>query len=215
MTPSCFLDPKAVAASRRAELKNVLTALATGAALLATGLFAWNHYFLGLALGLVYSNGFEYVYHRFVLHDREGRLSNNHQLHHSSFGQADEPRNVTFGGSPIEVGIVIVLNSVPFALFDWLGAGIGAGVVTGFVVYFTAFEEMHWRMHLGWLPNRLEWMRLHHFAHHRGEEGRYNVFLPLCDRLFAWTLPRRRAVVIPFSTRQPSAQSSERKDKAA
>lgn len=178
-------EEHAVAIGRRMLRHNLLAALATGAVLLATGLFGWNRWLLGLLIGILYSNGFEYAYHRYLLHSLTGRLSQNHHIHHESFGRPDEPLHVNFGGSPLEVAILIVVNSLAFALLDLLGAGIGAGVVIGFVAYYMTYERMHWQIHLGRLPGWLEWMRRYHFAHHKGVPGRYNVFLPLCDKLFS------------------------------
>jgi hypothetical protein len=60
----------------------------------------------------------------------------------------------------------------------------------GFTIYFIAYEEIHWRFHLGgWLPGWLRAARNHHMLHHGSFEGRYNVFLPIFDWLFhrnAW-----------------------------
>lgn len=178
---------QAVAIGRRMLRHNLLAALATGAVLLATGLFGWERWLLGLLIGALYSNAFEYAYHRFVLHWGKGRFAENHQVHHESFGRPDEPLHVNFGDSPRNVALLILVNSLPFALLEWLGAGIGAGVVIGFTAYYMSYEVVHWRIHLGRLPRWLEWMRTYHFGHHKGVPGRYNVFLPICDKLFAWT----------------------------
>ena len=45
-----------------------------------------------------------------------------------------------------------------------------------------AFEEIHWRTHMGgWLPGWLRPAARHHLLHHvRGTE-RFNVFLPFFD----------------------------------
>lgn len=185
--PGTLDEQAAIAAGRRLLRKNLLTALGTGTVLLASGLFAWEHWLLGLLLGILYSNAFEYLYHRFLLHRESGRFSERHQQHHDAFGQQDEALHITFGDSPQAVGLLIAVNSLPFALLDQLGVGVGAGVVLGFVAYYALYEEIHWRIHLGGLPRRLEWMRRHHFAHHKGTPGRYNVFLPIFDTLLGWT----------------------------
>lgn len=177
-------EEQAIDVGRRKLRHNLLAALATGAGLLGSGLFGWGHWLLGLLIGVLYSNGFEYAYHRILLHSVTGRFSENHRVHHESFGRPDEPLHVNFGGSPLEVVLLIVVNSLSFALLDLLGAGIGAGVVMGFVAYYMTYEALHWQIHLGRLPSWLEWMRRYHFAHHKGVPGRYNVFLPICDALF-------------------------------
>ena len=185
--PGAVDEQAAIAAGRRLLRKNLLTAGGTGAVLLASGLFAWEHWLLGLLLGILYSNAFEYLYHRFLLHSESGRFSERHQHHHDAFGQQDEALHITFGDSPKAVGLLIAVNSLPFALVDQLGVGVGAGVLLGFVTYYALYEEIHWRIHLGGLPRRLEWMRRHHFAHHKGSPRRYNVFLPIFDTLLGWT----------------------------
>ena len=184
MTPAVLTEEQAMAAGRRVHRTLLVTALVTGVVLLGSGLFAWRHWLLGLFLGLLYSNVFEYLYHRLLLHNESGPFSERHQIHHESWGRADEALHVNFGSSPVGVVPLLVVNSLPFALLDFLGAGIGGGVVIAFVAYYVAYEEIHWRIHLGGLPRRLEWMRRYHFAHHRGSTGRYNVFLPICDKLF-------------------------------
>lgn len=186
MPPPLLTEEEATAFGKRAHRNNIVSALFTGAVLLGSGVFYWRHWPLGLLVGLLYANAFEYCYHRFLLHG-VGRFSERHQTHHESFGRWDEPLHVSFGCSPGQVVLMIVLNSLLFAFLDLLGAGVGGGVVLSFVAYFVAFEEIHWRVHLGRLPKQLEWIRRHHFAHHKAGSGRYNVFLPLCDKLFSPT----------------------------
>ena len=130
----------------------------------------------------VYTNGFEYLTHRFLLHSTAGYFYRAHQRHHESWGRRDEAFYVRFG-PPAAVGILLLADSLPFALLDQFGAGIGAGVLIAFVAYYVAYEEAHWRIHLGYLPRWLAGLRRHHFAHHKGQAGKYNVLVPLLDRL--------------------------------
>ncbi len=45
-------------------------------------------------------------------------------------------------------------------------------------------EELHWRIHLGgWLPPGFHAARGHHLAHHARPNARFNIFLPLWDRM--------------------------------
>jgi hypothetical protein len=56
----------------------------------------------------------------------------------------------------------------------------------GFVAYQVTVEEFHWRIHLGgWLPPGLQWTREYHLAHHDRPDGRFNIFLPVFDAVFA------------------------------
>ena len=146
---------------------------------------------LGFLAGVLYANGFEYFLHRFLLHWGEGFLVQRHGLHHDSAGAPEEPRYVNFATSPWVVVLVFVLNALPvFALEFFLRTGFAVGIFAGFTLYFIAYEEIHWRFHLGgWLPGWLRAARGHHMLHHGGFEGRYNVFLPIFDWIFhrsAW-----------------------------
>jgi hypothetical protein len=142
----------------------------------------WNRWPLGLVLGLLYSNAFEYVMHRVLLHGTSGYLHRGHERHHVSWGRDDEGLYVRFG-PPVAVVGLLALNSLPLVLLDRMGAGIGGGAFIGFVAYYVLYEELHWRIHLGYLPPWLAWMRKHHFAHHKGEAGRYSVLVPVWDAL--------------------------------
>lgn len=188
MSPSTtqftLTEQQATDLGSRFRLDNLLATGITGAALLFTGLFSWNHWILGLVIGFVYANLFEYAYHRFGLHEWEGRSQKNHQVHHRSWGEPDEGLHVSFGCSSSGIIAMMVINAIPFALLDYLGVGIGGGVMVAFMLYLLAFEEMHWRIHLGRLPHSWDWMRQHHFKHHKLGTGCYNVFLPLGDKLF-------------------------------
>jgi hypothetical protein len=196
------IDPRSaeIARARRVKRVNAVTALLTGSLLAALLLklvpFEGRaldplRLVAGFLAGLVYANAFEYVLHRFFLHWGEGFLVQRHGLHHDTAGAPEEPRYVNFATSPWVVVMVFVLNALPvLALELLLRAGLAVGILAGFTLYFIAYEEIHWRFHLGgWLPGWLRATRNHHMLHHGGFEGRYNVFLPIFDRIFhrgAW-----------------------------
>jgi sterol desaturase/sphingolipid hydroxylase (fatty acid hydroxylase superfamily) len=61
------------------------------------------------------------------------------------------------------------------------------GVFASFSIYYIAFEEIHWRTHMGCsLPKWLRPAARHHLLHHAHDTGRYNVFLPIFDRVVEW-----------------------------
>ncbi len=175
---------------RRLYRKNLLTATLTG--ILSAVIFAvlWPPRlalllvaFLG---GLLYSNVFEWFYHRFVLHWADGRMSKRHFAHHQAWGQVDEMAHVSFGGGPHFVVLLLVGNVLPCLLLDWRFCwGISAPAIVAFAAYFCAVEVIHWRIHdyLLELGPWLQAARMYHFRHHAGEEGSYNVFLPIVDYL--------------------------------
>jgi hypothetical protein len=140
---------------------------------------------LGILIGLVYANAFEYVLHRFLLHKGGGFLDMRHALHHDSAGAAEEARYVNFARSPWVAVLVFVLNAIPIVAVEYfLRPGITMGVLVGFTIYFIAYEEIHWRIHFGPLPHWMNFSRRHHLLHHGGFPGRYNVFLPVFDWIF-------------------------------
>ena len=189
-----------IARAHRVKRRNAITALLMGS-ILSTIVLELAHFdareldllrlVAGFLVGVLYANGFEYVLHRFFLHWGEGFLVQRHGLHHDAAGAAEEPRYVNFATSPWVVVLVFVLNALPvFALEFFLRTGLAVGIFAGFTLYFIAYEEIHWRFHLGgWLPGWLRAAKGHHMLHHGGFEGRYNVFLPIFDWIFhrsAW-----------------------------
>ena len=189
-----------IARANHVKRRNAVTAFLMGS-ILATVVLKLVHFdsreldplrlVAGFVAGVFYANGFEYVLHRFFLHWGQGFLVQRHGLHHDTAGAPEEPRYVNFATSPWVVVLVFVLNAFPvFAMEFFLRTGFAVGIFAGFTLYFIAYEEIHWRFHLGgWLPGWLRAARGHHMLHHGGFEGRYNVFLPIFDWIFhrsAW-----------------------------
>ena len=182
MTTDVLSEQQATAVGRRKIRNSQATAIVVGGLLLASNWIGWERWPLGLFLGLVYANAFEYLTHRVLLHGTSGYLHKGHERHHQSWGRDDEGLYVRFG-PPVAVVALLAANSLPLLLLDRLGAGIGGGALIAFVAYYVLYEELHWRIHLGHLPRWLGWMRRHHLAHHKGEPGRYSVLVPLWDAL--------------------------------
>src|SRR5437016_14411214 len=78
----------------------------------------WRLLLAGFLIGLVWSNGFEYAYHRWILHWPKGTLGKRHLLHHSTLGTPYEPDHVTFGFSPLAVAMIFVVNGIPAILLN-------------------------------------------------------------------------------------------------
>jgi hypothetical protein len=146
----------------------------------------WRLLLAGFLIGLVWSNGFEYTYHRWILHWPKGALGKGHLLHHATLGTPYEPEHVTFGSSPFAVAMIFVVNGIPVILLDRaFDLRLAAGMLIGFAGYFIITEEVHWRIHLGgWLPSGLSAARDYHLKHHDRPDARFNVFLPIFDLLF-------------------------------
>ena len=140
---------------------------------------------MGMLAGLVYANGFEYYLHRVLLHAGSGVFSQQHMVHHATLQSPDAARYVNFSSNPWGVVALFIANSVPFLILQWfMHAGWIAGVFPSFALYYMAFEEIHWRTHMGgWLPKWLRPAARHHMLHHAHGTDRFNVFLPFFDWL--------------------------------
>jgi sterol desaturase/sphingolipid hydroxylase (fatty acid hydroxylase superfamily) len=169
---------------------NALTALLCGGLpALVLGIFfpaGIGKWLVGFIVGFLWANAFEYAYHRFLLHLPGTFFAQRHLGHHMSVDTPTEAEHVNLGGSPIWVCLMFAVNGVPVILADLLlGLGIAPGMLVGFSLYFIAVEEVHWRIHLGEsLPQGLGVARSYHLAHHTRPNARFNIFLPLWDRLF-------------------------------
>ncbi len=181
--------PEALRHSLRIKRLNAFTAVLAGGvwgfALLALFPTSLERVILGFLVGLVWANGFEYLYHRWVLHMAGSFFARRHMVHHRATGTPEEAEHLTFGESPLWILLLFLVNGLPILLADRIFAlGIAPGMLISFSVYFVAVEEIHWRIHLGeQLPGFLEPARAFHLLHHDTPVGRYNVFFPLFDWL--------------------------------
>jgi Fatty acid hydroxylase superfamily len=140
-------------------------------------------FLLGVLVGFLYANGFEYCLHRFLLHSGHGIFAQHHMVHHSTLKAPEAARYVNFSSNPWGVVALFCANALPFFAIEWIFKnGWVAGAFVGFALYYMAFEEIHWRSHMGgWLPRSLAPAARHHLRHHADDSGRYNVFLPIFD----------------------------------
>ena len=159
----------------------------------------WERCLLGVIIGLVWANGFEYVYHRWLLHWPQSSFGQGHLMHHMTVGAAQEAEHATFGESPIYVVLLFAINGVLGLAVDLLfRVWISPGLFVGWAIYMIAVEEIHWRIHLEeWLPPGLEAARTYHLAHHDISDGRYNVFFPLFDFVFQNINPPMEEIRLP------------------
>jgi hypothetical protein len=146
----------------------------------------WKPWLVGLTIGLLWGNAFEYAYHRWVLHRPRSALARGHLEHHINVATPEEPEHVTLGKSPVHIALLFASNGILVIALDFLfGFGITPGIFIGWAAYLITAEEIHWRIHLdGWLPPGLRFARRYHMQHHDIPDSRYNVFLPLFDWLF-------------------------------
>lgn len=188
---------------RAKKRKNAIAAVLSGAvpgAILSFYFPAhWQRWLLGLAIGLLWGNAFEYVYHRWLLHRAGSKLGKGHLEHHAYVGTSAEAEHVSLGKSPLHIAILFAINGMVVMLADLLlSIRISPGIFVGWTVYLIAAEEVHWRIHLdGWLPPGLEFARAYHIAHHDTPNTRYNVFLPIFDLLFGSSRLRGNERLLP------------------
>jgi sterol desaturase/sphingolipid hydroxylase (fatty acid hydroxylase superfamily) len=187
----------AVRHGRDKKRKNAIAALLCGAvpavllSFYARSAASWELWLLGftvgLVVGLVWGDAFEYVYHRWLLHRPRTSLGTEHHEHHVQIGTPEQAEHVALISSPLNILLLFAINGVPaFLVASRIGLqGILAGVFMGWSVYLIVTEEIHWRIHMnGWLPPGLRFARAYHMSHHDVPNSRYNVFLPLFDFLF-------------------------------
>jgi hypothetical protein len=176
----------------RIKRNNLLAALLSGAVLVWISLRFFPHsvsgILAGFVLGFFYANGFEYCLHRFVLHSGRGVFGQQHMVHHTTLNSPEAARYVNFSSNPWGVVALFSANAAPFLFLTWVfGNGWTAGVFASFAIYYVAFEEIHWRTHMGgWLPKWLRPAARHHMLHHARDTGRFNVFLPIFDWIVDW-----------------------------
>jgi hypothetical protein len=173
----------------KTKRNNLIAAFLSGLALVLVSVKfdppSWTGLLFGLVAGFVYANGFEYCLHRFLLHGGRGFFSPQHEVHHSTLRSPDAALYVNFSRSAWGVVGLFCVNALPFLILQRIfRTGWEAGVFVSFALYYIAFEEIHWRTHMGgWLPAWLAPAARHHLRHHADDTGDFNVFLPMFDRL--------------------------------
>ena len=145
--------------------------------------FQWHICLVGVLIGLIWGNAFEYAYHRWVLHRPHCALAKGHRQHHANIGTPEEPEHVSLGKSPPYIALLFISNGIVVITVDsLLHLWFSSGIFFGWTTYLIVAEEIHWRIHMnGWLPPGLRFARAYHMAHHDIPNSRYNVFLPLFD----------------------------------
>jgi 4-hydroxysphinganine ceramide fatty acyl 2-hydroxylase len=182
----------------KTKRNNLLAAALSASVLVGISLWFFPHSIAGIAggflLGFFYANAFEYCLHRFILHAGHGFFCEQHMVHHETLNSPEAARYVNFSRNPWGVVALFFANAVPFLILQWIFRdGWTAGVFASFAIYYIAFEEIHWRSHMGgWLPKWLRPAARHHLLHHARDDGRYNVFLPMFDWIVERLQPHAR-----------------------
>jgi hypothetical protein len=157
-----------------------------------------------IAVAVVQSSFFEWVFHRYWLHRPwlpkdvfTAHTLVHHQLckHEDTFEVTEEEQHeaLTFQwwGGPF----LVLLNVTPWALVSW---GLGAagvelpylafliGFAATMFVYYAGYEGFHYLMHKPSIPfiegsGYFQFLKRHHKIHHVHMDRNLNVLLPLAD----------------------------------
>jgi hypothetical protein len=164
----------------------------------------------GFTLGVIFCSMFEWTLHRYFMHRPTFNFRypfERHALIHHHIFKADHTYHLVHEDDKKTIRmawwngpVLVALGLVPFLIFAMLSHkwGIVCGAALACSAYYTAYEYMHWCMHL---PKRRHversgiFFRLngHHLLHHRYMHKNFNVVLPLAD-LFLGTLLLRSKV---------------------
>jgi hypothetical protein len=91
----------AISHGRAKKRNNAIVAILSGAVpgvvLSRYVLPDWKCWFAGLIAGLLWSNAFEYAYHRWLLHRPRSSFGRGHLDHHMNVGTPGEPEHVSLG----------------------------------------------------------------------------------------------------------------------
>lgn len=153
---------------------------------------------LGFVAAVVYASFFEWLLHRYLMHRPWGGFRypyERHALVHHRVFRADHTYHLirerdakTIPMAWWNGPMLILLGAQPFVLASLVSGKwpILAGAVSACMLYYAAYEYMHWCMHL---PKRRPversgiFFRLngHHLLHHRYQNRNFNVVFPLAD----------------------------------
>src|SRR5208337_4416736 len=104
MLPDDAIRAETRGLGRKIKRNNLIAASLSGAILALISLTLFPHsvtgLLTGLAAGLVYANGFEYVLHRFLLHSGHGIFCQQHMVHHTTLHSPEAARYVNFSRNP-------------------------------------------------------------------------------------------------------------------
>jgi hypothetical protein len=176
---------------------------------------------VGMVAGIVFGSLFEWLLHRYLMH-RSFLVQffrypfERHALVHHHIFKADhtyhlvhEPDKKTIPMAWWNGPVLVAVGLLPFLAWALLSEkwGVLCGAAVASSLYFTAYEYMHWCMHL---PKKRHversgiFFRLngHHLLHHRYMHKNFNVVLPLAD-LCLGTLLLRSKIAFP-QARGPS-----------
>ena len=153
---------------------------------------------IGICLGLVFGSFFEWALHRFVMHRPVGKFTypfSRHTLVHHRIFRADHTYHLRDEQDKQTIPMawwngptLVAVTQLPFLIGALLSGewGLLCGSAIACGIYYSAYEYLHWCMHLPRKRNVERsgiFFRLngHHLLHHRYMHKNFNVVLPLAD----------------------------------
>ncbi len=141
---------------------------------------------LEVALAILYTNFFEYCWHRFMMHSRRpNHIQRRHADHHwRTFANAEDKRNALALTPP-----VMTIWAMHAVVLGWLGWWAALAAMTGYLVVLDIVHAWQHRVPMSWLRENhtgvLAAIRRFHLLHHvrEFEHTRMNIFLPIWDSL--------------------------------
>lgn len=164
---------------------------------------------VGFLTAIVFASFFEWTLHRFVMHRPFGRFEysyRSHALVHHRIFKADHTYHLIRDEDKETVPmawwngpVLIAVCQIPFLTASWITGswGIVCGSFLACCAYYSAYEYMHWCMHMPKKRNIERsgiFFRLngHHLLHHRYMHRNFNVVLPLADLCLGTLLLRSK-----------------------
>ena len=159
----------------------------------------------------LYASFFEWILHRFVMHQRIWSYPfNSHALvHHGIFrsgptyflSHEEDLKKVRFAwwNAPLILGL-----HAPVLLWiqHLLGVTFFFGGMAALGLYYFLYEYLHFCMHVPkerWFEKTawFSWIDSHHHMHHKRHFNNLNVVLPLADLVFGTLIPARDRLAVP------------------
>ena len=135
------------------------------------------------AVGFVLWLLFEYLLHRFAMHELKGKglMSREHLNHHVAAGWEFSYIHLLSWAGMLIVGFLAWLPLGWIAVSPWFGLAIAIGWSVGYFFY----EYQHAQAHLRAPATGYQrWLRKHHFHHHFGHpNSNHGVTIGIFDRL--------------------------------
>ncbi|WP_426571150.1 sterol desaturase family protein [Aquihabitans sp. McL0605] len=143
-----------------------------------------------LLLGAAFAGGFllwnlfEYLLHRFAMHELKGKgiMSREHLNHHVAAGWSFSSIHLLSWAGMLLVGFVLWMP------LGWVTVSLAFGitVAVGWTAGYFFYEYQHAQAHLSAPSTGYQrWLRKHHFHHHFGHpNSNHGVTLPIWDRVF-------------------------------